>query len=211
MGFFIFICMSKDKIKGGLSDKMSKKDIADKFNVSIQKIDKQIQMGIKVEMEHVNSKSQAREIAMDHLVEVPDYYTRLAKMEKEAKKKWDIKESRKSNIQKLLREGVELHTTDETPESTTFMIKYNDRDAGEIVTAPNIDVEHAIELVFVGLLPEYQDKGMLIIQEVISALWNEFQGTHKILVTPKADSRGFWAKMGAHRLNDSYMMISRGH
>lgn len=211
MGFFIFISMSKDKIKGGLSDNMSKKDIADKFNISIQKIDKQINMGIKVEMEHVNSKAQAREIAMDHLVEMPDYYTRLAKMETEAKKKWNVKESRKINIQNLLREGVELQTTDETTDSTTFMIKYNGRDAGEIVTGSNVDVEHAIELLFVGLLPDYEDRGRLIMQEVISAIWNEFQGTQKILITPKAESRGFWAKMGAHRLNDSYMMISRGH
>ena len=89
-GFFIFISMSKDKIKGGLSDNMSKKDIADKFKVSIQKIDKELVMGIKIEMEHVNSKSLSKEIAMDHLVEIPDYYTRLKKMEKEAKKKWDM-------------------------------------------------------------------------------------------------------------------------
>ena len=37
-------------------------------------------------MEHVNDKDKAREISLDHLVEIPDYYTRLAKMEDEAKK-----------------------------------------------------------------------------------------------------------------------------
>jgi hypothetical protein len=38
---------------------------------------------VKVEMEHVDSKDLAREISLDHLEEMPDYYTRLAKMEKE--------------------------------------------------------------------------------------------------------------------------------
>ena len=65
--------MSKDKLKGGLADKMSKKDIAAKFNISIQKIEKELSMGTKVEKEHVKTKSLATEIAMDHLVEIPDY------------------------------------------------------------------------------------------------------------------------------------------
>jgi len=45
---------------------------------------KELKMGIKVEMEHTTNPIISRKIAMDHLVEIPDYYTRLAKMEKEA-------------------------------------------------------------------------------------------------------------------------------
>lgn len=45
---------------------------------------KQVEMGIKVEMEHTNSKLIATRIVKDHLVEIPDYYTRLIKMEKGA-------------------------------------------------------------------------------------------------------------------------------
>jgi len=45
---------------------------------------KELEMGIKVEMEHTTDPTISRKIAMDHLVEIPDYYTRLAKMEKEA-------------------------------------------------------------------------------------------------------------------------------
>jgi len=44
----------------------------------------ELAMGIKVEVEHVKDKDIARKIALDHLTEIPDYYTRLAKMEKEA-------------------------------------------------------------------------------------------------------------------------------
>ncbi len=40
--------------------------------------------GIQVEMEHTNDPKVALEIAMDHLQEIPDYYTRLDQMEKEA-------------------------------------------------------------------------------------------------------------------------------
>lgn len=46
----------------------------------------QLDRGQKVEMEHTDDPKKAREIAADHLEEFPDYYTRLAKMEREAEK-----------------------------------------------------------------------------------------------------------------------------
>lgn len=73
----------QDFIKGGKADKMSIEDIAKKHSVFVGTIEKELDMGIKVEMEHTNDEKKAREIAMDHLVEFPDYYTRLDKMEKE--------------------------------------------------------------------------------------------------------------------------------
>ena len=80
-------------IKGGKSDKMSAKDIANKFKVSVDKIQSQIKKGIKIEMEHTGDKEKATEIAMDHLTEFPDYYDRLEKMETTAKKEFDINEN----------------------------------------------------------------------------------------------------------------------
>jgi hypothetical protein len=44
----------------------------------------QLKMGIKVEMEHTTNKMISEKIAKDHLAEISDYYTRLAKMEKSA-------------------------------------------------------------------------------------------------------------------------------
>lgn len=203
--------MSKDKIKGGLSDKKSKKDIANKFKVSIQKIEKELSMGTKIEMEHVNSKGLAKEIAMDHLVEIPDYYTRLKKMEKEAEKKWNIKESRKSNIKRMFRESVEIEVTDETPDVSTYRIIYNDREVGTVGIANATDIDRAIEFVFVELRADHQYKSMEIISEMILAVWDAFKDTEKILVTPETKSKAFWHKMGANRLNDDYLMILRGH
>ena len=45
----------------------------------------QLAMGIEIEFEHTNDQEIAKQIALDHLAEIPDYYTRLKKMEDEAK------------------------------------------------------------------------------------------------------------------------------
>lgn len=42
---------------------------------------RQLKMGIKVEKEHTDSTSIAKQIAKAHLIEMPDYYTRLKRME----------------------------------------------------------------------------------------------------------------------------------
>ena len=49
------------------------------FKSNVRK--KYIKKGIKIEMEHTNQVSVAKEIAMDHLYEDPNYYTKLKKIE----------------------------------------------------------------------------------------------------------------------------------
>ena len=103
--------MAKDKIKGGLSDGMTPEDVAKKHKMSVKDIKAQIKMGIKVEMEHVNDAALAEEIALDHLFEIPDYYTRLDKMENEAKKEMKekgMKTEGKENITEFARRMREL-------------------------------------------------------------------------------------------------------
>ena len=52
-------------------------------NVPDNKFNKaQLRMGVKVEMEHVYKASDAKKIAKAHLMEFPNYYTALNKMEK---------------------------------------------------------------------------------------------------------------------------------
>jgi hypothetical protein len=41
----------------------------------------QLATGTKIEMEHTSNQKIAKEIAKDHLVEFPDYYTYLLEME----------------------------------------------------------------------------------------------------------------------------------
>lgn len=73
--------IKEDLLKGGLSDDLTLKDIADKHKVDISELRKQFQMGIEVEKEHTDNESVAKEITLDHLFEDPEYYTKLANME----------------------------------------------------------------------------------------------------------------------------------
>lgn len=59
----------------------SPEKIALKHNVPLRMILKQLEMGIKVEHEHTKSSNLAKNIALQHLDEIPDYYTRLKKVE----------------------------------------------------------------------------------------------------------------------------------
>lgn len=78
---------STDQIKGGMSDNKSLKEIAQKHDVDIDDIIKELELGIKVEMEHTDDPKVAIEIAKDHLCEFPTYYTELDKMEQSLKDK----------------------------------------------------------------------------------------------------------------------------
>ena len=82
----------RDYLKGGKADKQTPKTIADKHGVSIDQINRELIKGAKVELEHTDSKEMAREVALDHLTEFPDYYTRLDKMEKGAKKELKLEQ-----------------------------------------------------------------------------------------------------------------------
>jgi len=72
------------------------KEIAKKAGINIEGIDfKQLKMGMKIEKEHDkdkdtdvipgHDKESIMKIAVAHLREIPDYYTRLKAMEKKAK------------------------------------------------------------------------------------------------------------------------------
>ena len=71
-------------IPGGLSEGKTVEDIAKKHGVSVESIEKQIEFGIKIEMEHTDDPDVAANIAANHLDELPDYYDRLEKMERVA-------------------------------------------------------------------------------------------------------------------------------
>ena len=62
----------------GLSKGMSLQDIASKHKVDLNTIKQELKKGVKVEMEHTSDPKKAARIAMDHLVEDPKYYSKLA-------------------------------------------------------------------------------------------------------------------------------------
>ena len=63
-------------VPGGLADKKKDTD----FN------QKELSDGISIEMEHTSDKELSKDIAKDHLVEFPNYYTELKKMENKIEK-----------------------------------------------------------------------------------------------------------------------------
>lgn len=97
--------VAKEELKGGKAD--GKPD--SKYNK------KQLEEGIKVEMEHTNDPKKAKEIAKDHLEECPNYYTRLDKMEEECKKK-------SFNLSKIKKKAQE--ESDETEKNDGGKINY---------------------------------------------------------------------------------------
>ena len=83
----------------------SVEQIAKKHRLEVSFIKHQLEMGIPIEHEHTKDKVLATDIALQHLDEIPDYYTRLKKMEASAKKEHkkfkDMKEETRSGDQGL--------------------------------------------------------------------------------------------------------------
>ena len=86
----------EEELEGGGADKKTLKDIAKKHDKKgyyhvdnmVSSLKVQLNKGIKLEMEHTKNKDEAKEIAMDHLWEDPNYYDKLKKIEsKEEKEK----------------------------------------------------------------------------------------------------------------------------
>lgn len=87
--------MNEESLKGGVADKMTIEDIAkkhigkysnekirrEKVSKMILHLKKQLTKGVTTEMEHTKNRTKAKEIAMDHLSENPNYYDKLKKIE----------------------------------------------------------------------------------------------------------------------------------
>ena len=86
----------KKKLKEQLKPFKSVEQIAKKHRLDVSFIQRQLDMGEPIEHEHTKDHKLAMEIALQHLDEIPDYYTRLKKMEASAKKEHkkfkDVKE-----------------------------------------------------------------------------------------------------------------------
>lgn len=80
-----YIRLWEDALPGGKADDMSLEDIAKHHKVDVDVIEREYRIGVKVEMEHTDDKKIAQNIAKDHIWEICDYYTRLDKMERDAK------------------------------------------------------------------------------------------------------------------------------
>ena len=149
-------------------------------------------------MEHTSDNSVAREVAMDHIWEDSEYYDKLKKIE----------ESTKSILRKSLMEDVDLVVTNKSNETTTILVKYNDRNAG-IIMVTNANSENTLEIVGVKFKEGYED--LAIISQGVNALWSMFTEINSFIVAPKLESVGFWNKLGFSRISKNYLISNRGH
>ena len=87
-------------------------EIAKKHRMDVSDIQKQLDMGAPIEHEHTRNQKLAVEIALQHLDEIPDYYTRLKKMEASAKKEHkkfkDVVEAKKMKGEDPCWKGYEM-------------------------------------------------------------------------------------------------------
>jgi hypothetical protein len=87
---------SETEVNEQLKPHKTVEQIARKHRMDVSDIQKQLDMGAPIEHEHTKDKTLAIDIALQHLDEIPDYYTRLKKMEASAKKEHkkfkDVKE-----------------------------------------------------------------------------------------------------------------------
>jgi hypothetical protein len=76
-------------LKGGNSDNKTLIQLAKRHDAKgyyhidnmVQSLRKELEMGVKIELEHTDNEDMAKEIAMDHLWENPSYYSKLKKSE----------------------------------------------------------------------------------------------------------------------------------
>lgn len=193
-----------EKVKGGLADGMTTKDIAEKHGVSVKEISKQLNKGIKVELEHTDSDIIAKEIALDHLYEDPKYYDKLKKIHNES--------TQRKLIRKLVREAIELSIIDETKDSHTYDIYYNNRKVGYITCGPassRVFDNTTHEIIDLHLEDEYAN--LNVANQAVRALWNVHPNVQRLVVSIPPNSRPFWEKLGFNRLNDNYYFLMRGH
>lgn len=82
-------------LPGGKGDNLDEEDVDQD----------ELMKGLEVEMEHTTNKKIAREIALDHLAEDPEYYTKLEAIHKENPKK-TAKKSNEKLWEKVKKEAV---------------------------------------------------------------------------------------------------------
>jgi hypothetical protein len=198
----------ENKIKGGLADNKTLRDIVAhhgkdswasiQFESLEQQLEKQLEKGIKAEMEHTSDVKVAREIAMDHLWEDRKYYDKL-----------ETVEENKIIIKRLLKEEIDLQITDESPDTITVLVEYNGRNAGIIMVAPAIETEATLEIVGVKFKEDYET--LFIISEAIKSLWGMFKDINALIVAPKPEGIQFWNKLNFTRISPNYLILNRGH
>lgn len=144
-------------------DAPSVEAIAKKHNVSVEEIQKALEAGMKVEAEHGKNPGSEREIALDHLNERPDYYTRLKKFveslnEEKPDREKQLKRFRQRAVGSQLTQDRPGISTENNPDRDPFFKELNDSEIQQLVEdATDEEIEELYEEDEIVLV--YEDTG----------------------------------------------------
>lgn len=169
-----------EAVLNGLAKGKTPQDLADKHGVSLDQIEQQISAGVEVELEHTKDRSVAKEIAMDHLFEDPEYYTKLKSIEKKPKVFLDMDGLLADLFEKVAQEIHHKHYKDLSIEEKNEAKRiWTDKEEA----TKFFDKQGGIEAFFANL-PTFGDRTKQIIDTVI-----EFAGEYRICSHPAAKDR----------------------
>lgn len=91
-----------------------------------------------------------------------------------------------------------------------FNIKVKGVNAGYLTIAPvpTMDTD-VVEIVDIYMEPEYA--GLKLAIDAVRLLFRKSSDINKIVISPEPQSMQFWYAVGFIELNNSYLIIMRGH
>lgn len=107
----------------------------------------------------------------------------------------------------LIKTLVKEHLSNLEPIIIKYKINVSDNVAGSIVLK-QIDNE-TIEIDDFYMNDDY--RGLKLAIDAVHQIWLKYSDINKILISPLQESMEFWYKVGFSRLNDSFLILMRGH
>ena len=200
---FIFIDM-KDELKGGKADNLSTGDIAKRHSIGADAIKKELELGTKDEKEHTDDESKAKEIAKDHLVGNPDYYSDMDAA--------GIDEEAFPIIRRTLQEAASrIAKGDETPKSTVYIIFDGDRALGGIEISNVSGSPSDDESTLLNISGDKNEKPLKVIRDAVPMLFREVPTMNTLFVPTNPNNRDFWERAGANEVQSGLHAFQRGH
>lgn len=121
----------------------------------------------------------------------------------------NINETTKDLIKRLIRENIGLEKP--TSPSMTFNIKEKGDIVGKVVVA---QAEKTFGRDTLEITNIHFNKGVINLEigkKTLIAIFEAYPDINRILIQPQPESRDFWFKLDAQRINDDFMIIFRAH
>jgi len=196
--------MNEDKIKGGKADNLSTGDIAKHHDIDVDKIKDELKAGAEDEKEHTDDDAKAKEIAKDHLIDEPDYYSKMDAA--------GIDEEAFPMIRRSIHEAAtKISIADENPKTTIYIIYDGDRPLGGIEISNVSGSPSDDEATILNIGGAEEEKPLKIIRDAIPMLFRQVPTMNKLYVPTNENNRMFWERAGANRVNDGLHAFERGH